>query len=245
MNPDETITDEEANDLLKRAAARDQRTIGTADIAAWYQDLNVARVNHADACTALARYYAEIWPRQDPNQRFRITAPVLIELVIDLRRRRIADSNYVFEPRFGETGYQTAARQRAELAAVADGREVPRQIGHPLRPRPVAELVSGVAGRRTLPPEIAEIIDRVRPHANTVTCPACHARPNSACTVRDTAKTRARAGFIHPSRTAAWAVAVAGCPECRAVPGDVCRQLGQPYPDGAHHVRIEAARNAP
>jgi hypothetical protein len=205
-------------------------------------DLNAARVSYADATAAVSRYYAEIWPRQDPNQRFRITAPVLVEVVIALRRARITESNYVFEPRYGETGHQTAARMRGELATVADGREVPRAIGHPLRPRPVAELVAGVAAKRSLPPEIAAVIEKVRPPARSVTCPACHARPNVACSIPGTVKTRVRPGFIHPARTASWAVAVAGCPECRAVPGEVCRQLGEPYRDGAHHVRIEAAR---
>lgn len=238
----ETISDAEVDNLLKAAAMRDQRTIGATDIAAWYQDLNTARVTYADAVDAVSRYYAEVWPRQDPARRFRITAPVLIELVIDMRRRRIADSNYVFEPRFGETGAQTADRMRRELAHIAAGHEMPRQLGHPLRARPVAELVAGLAAKSVLPPEIAAVVDKLHPPAEAVTCPSCNARPGAACTLPGTRRTRAHAGFMHPGRTASWAIAVTGCPDCRADAGQVCRQLGQPYHDHAHPARITAAR---
>lgn len=238
----ETITDEQVTALLQVAAARDQRTIGAADILAWHEDLNTARIGYHDARAAITHYYANVWPRQEPARRFRVTAPVIIELVRELRRNRLEQSNYVFEPRFGETGAQTAARMRAELAQVADGYEIPRQIGHPLRERPVAELVAGIAAKRALPPEIAIVIDRLHPPAEVVTCPTCHAQPGAACTFPAIRKTKPRPGWMHPGRTAAWVIAVTGCPDCHAAAGDVCRQLGQPYHDHAHPARIRIAQ---
>jgi hypothetical protein len=234
MNTPETITIDEVTALLQAAGARDQRTQSAADNLAWYQDLNTARVNYTDASAALSHYYANVWPRQDPAKRFRATAPVLIELVLQIRKQRLADSNYVHEPRFGETGAQYVTRLRAETAAIADGRTPPQPISHALRARPVQQLIAAVADRRALPPEIADILALSRPAPGTVTCPHCGAPPKTPC--------RNRAGRMHPSRIDAWAVAVTGCPECHAAPGDVCQQLGRPYAHGVHRARLDTAQ---
>ncbi len=246
MNAAETITIDEVTALLKAAASRDQRTIDTADTLAWWQDLNTARVGYADASAALSHYYANVWPRQDPRQRFRATAPVLIELVLALRKQRLADSDFVYEPRhWEETGAQYVVRLREQIAAVADGREPAGPAGHAiLRKRPVAELVAGIADAKYLPPAIADVIAKRRPPARSVNCPYCQAQKGSNCknpTGRDLS------GGVHPGRIDAWAIAVTGCPVCYATPGQPCTQTdnaGQrPYAHGTHRARADAAQN--
>lgn len=239
--PAETITDAEVKSLLKAAAARDQRTTDAADILAWYQDLNTARVGYRDASAALSHYYANIWPRQDPRQRFRATAPVLIELVLALRKQRLAESNFVYEPRSpDESGGEYARRLRGQIAAVADGRTPPQPIGQALKARPVAELVASMTQRWSLPPEIAEVITRRRPPARSITCPYCNAQKGSNC---KNPAGNDLAGGVHPGRIDAWATAVAGCPACYAAPGAPCAENGRPYVHGTHKARVDAANN--
>lgn len=236
----ETIDAIQVGRLLALAAARDQRTTGDADAIAWYSDLNTAGVTFDDAEAAITRYYATVWPREEPSRRFRITAPVIIELVGKTRSERL--DGFVYQPRPGETGEEYTARRRAQVTAVANG-QVPRGISAPeiLRPRPVAALVSGVADARKLPPEIAEILDRRRPRAQQVDCPweACRARAGQPCTNQ-----RGQERAPHPSRIDAWAVLNAPCPRCRTAPGDPCRVPGTatPYAHGAHPERINAAK---
>jgi hypothetical protein len=245
MNTTETITDAEVNNLLKAAAARDQRTIGAADILAWYQDLNIAGVRYADASEAVARYYAIHWPKQPPNQRFRLTSPVLIELVHEIRNARHVASDYLYEPVAGETGAEYAARLQAQLRAVGDGQppaHTTAEIGmNPEGKRKLAELVSGMSQRMPYPPEIAEVLNRARPTGSQITCPRCRAKPGVKCSSPATGKPMAR---LHDSRIAGWAILCEACPDCRAAIGDTCRELGQPYRDHAHKVRIDAAKLA-
>jgi hypothetical protein len=239
--PPETITVDQVTSLLQQAAARDQRIVGEADILAWWSDLNTAHVRYDDAQTALGHYYAEVWPREDPAKRFRATAPVLIEIVLAMRKRRLAESNFVYEPRFGETGAEYVRRLREQTAAVADGLVPPQPMGRVLRVRPVQQMIEGVAAARALPPEIADVLAARRPAANSVTCPYCNAPPKTQCRAASgSAKARALKA-PHPGRVDAWVTAVAACPECKAAPGEVCRQMGQPYPHGAHRSRLEAA----
>lgn len=241
----ETITQEEINSLLKAAAARDQRTIGPADILAWWQDLNIAGIRYADAAEAVARYYAIHYPKQAPAQRFRLTSPMLIELVRDIRNARHVASDFLYEPVPGETGAEYAARLQSQLRAIGDGQRPAHttvEIGmNPEGKRKLEELISGIAQRRTLPPEIAEVLDRARPAGSQVTCPNCHAKPGRKCSSTSTGKQMTR---LHDSRIANWAVLSEACPECRAAIGDVCRELGAPYRDHAHQTRIDAARQA-
>jgi len=241
----ETITEDQINNLLKAAAARDQRTVGAADILAWYQDLNIARVRYADASEAVARYYAIHWVRQPPNQRFRLTSPLLIELVREIREARHVNADYLYEPVDGETGAEYAARLQAQLRAIGDGQppaHTTAEIGmNPAGKEKLAELISGMAGRMPYPPEIAEVLDRARPAGSQITCPRCHAKPNAKCSNPVTGKAMNR---LHDSRIAGWAILGETCPDCRAPIGEACRELGAPYKDHAHAARIEAAKQA-
>lgn len=240
MNPNETITDEETGRLLREAAMRDQRTVGATDIAAWYTDLNVARIGYADALAAVSRYYSIHWPKQPPNQRFRLTAPVLIELAREIREARHVAANYVYEPVPDETGYQFATRLRAEQRAVGDGCP-PQYAARELSSRQKPELeavLSGIADIRTLPREISGVLAERRIGVRSIRCPQCDAAPRAKCV---TGGGRAMES-PHPSRTEAWAVAVAPCPECRAEPEAVCRAGGQPYARGIHPGRLTEAR---
>jgi hypothetical protein len=242
---DEAITQDEINNLLKAAAARDQRTVGAADILAWWQDLNIANVRYADASEAVARYYAIHWPKQPPNQRFRLTSPVLIELVHEIRNARHVASDFLYEPVAGETGAEYAARLQSQLRAVGDGQEPAHtmaEIGmNPEGQRKLKELISGMSQRMPYPPEIAEVLNRARPAGSQISCSRCHAKPGAKCSNPATGKTMAR---LHDSRIAGWAILCEACPDCRAAIGDVCIELGQPYRDHAHQARIDAARAA-
>lgn len=240
MNLNETITDEETNRLLQEAARRDQRSIGVNDIAAWYTDLNVARVGYDDALAAVSRYYSIHWPKQPPAQRFRLTAPVLIELVGEIREKRHQAANYVYEPVPDETGEQFVARLRAEQRAVGDG-QPPRYAVRELSSRQNPELeavVSGIADIRALPREVSEVLADRRIGVRSIRCPQCNAAPGARCVTGG--------GRImtspHPSRTNTWAVAVVRCPECRAEPDSGCHAAGRPYAHGVHPGRLTAAR---
>lgn len=241
----ETITQEEINSLLKAAAARDQRTIGPADILAWWQDLNIAGVRYPDASEAVARYYAIHYPRQAPHQRFRLTSPVLIELVREIREARHVAADFLYEPEVGETGAQYAARLQAQLRAVGDGQKPAHtmaEIGmNPEGQRKLAELVSGMSQRLPYPPEIAEVLNRARPTGSQIECPRCHAKPGRKCSNPATGRPMSE---LHPMRIAQWAILGEACPQCRQPIGEACRELGQPYRDHAHQARIEAARQA-
>jgi hypothetical protein len=241
----ETITEDEVVNLLKAAAARDQRTIGAADILAWYQDLNVAGIRYADASEAVARYYAIHWPRQDRADRFRLTSPVLIELVRGIREARHVAADFLYEPVANETGAQFAARLQGQLRAVGDGQPAAHtnaEIGmNPAGKAKLAELISGMAQRMPYPPEIADVLARARPAGSQIACPRCHAAPGKKCSNPATGKTMTR---LHDSRIADWAILSEACPSCRAAIGEACRELGRPYRDNAHQVRIDAAKRA-
>jgi hypothetical protein len=236
MFPEESITLEQVEQLLDLAAARDQRSTDPADHVAWWTDLNVARVSFADAKLALAKYYAEVWPRQDPRHRFRATAPTLIETVRDIRKQRHEKANFVYEPDPDETGAEYARRKQAQLRAVGDGC-VPAYSTAELSPRPVAALVAGVASARALPPEIADVLAPRRSGPRSIRCPRCSAAPRVLCTNGNGKPMDAP----HPARIDAHAVQTADCPECYANAGDGCREMGEPYPGGAHPGRVKAA----
>jgi hypothetical protein len=244
MNDTETISMDEITALLKAAAARDQRTVDPIDTLAWYQDLNMARVHYRDASAALSHYYVNVWPRQDAKQRFRATAPTLIEIVREIRKKRLADTDFVYEPKhFDESGEQFVRRLNAQLSAIADGREPQQPAGQALRPRPVKELIAGVAAARALPPEIADVLAKRRNPARTVVCPYCKALKGAPC--RNGAGRELPSAALHPSRTDLWASAVTPCPACRASAGEPCRELGKPHMQGAHHARVETAYDIP
>jgi len=236
---EESITLEQIEQLLDLAAVRDQRSTDPADHVAWWTDLNVARVSFADAKLALAKYYAEVWPRQDPRHRFRATAPVLIEIVGDIRKQRHEKANFVYEPDPDETGAEYARRKQAQLRAVGDG-HVPAHSTAELSPRPVAALVAGVASVRALPAEIADALAPRRTGPRSVRCPRCSAAPRVLCANGNGKPMNAP----HPARIDAHAVQTTDCPECYVVAGDGCREMGEPYRGGAHPGRVKAANVA-
>lgn len=236
MFANETITLEQIEQLLDSAAARDQRSTDPADHVAWWTDLNTARVSYADAKLAMAKYYAEVWPRQDPRQRFRVTAPVLIEIVGKIRDKRHELANFIYEPDPDETGAEYVRRKQAQLRAVGDG-YAPAHSTAELSPRPVAALVAGIANAKALPPEIAGLLAERRFGAKSIRCPKCSAAPSARCT-NDNGKPMSG---LHPSRVDAHAVQNADCPECYATAGDGCREMGEPYRGGAHPGRVKAA----
>lgn len=233
----EAITINEVVGLLEQITARDQRTSGDADLTTWWHDLNAGGVSYRDAQQAANYYYAVVWPAQKEQDRYRLTAPKIIELVGRVHRERL--ENFVYQPVPGETGAEFVANYNRQRNAVASG-EVPPvpSIAQALKPRPVAALVAGVAAARVLPPEIAEVITRRRPPATSIRCPACNARPAERCRAAGTSRELTQ---LHPSRLEAHATAAAACPTCEAAPGDPCREYGQTYRGGAHRARIEAA----
>lgn len=247
MNPaNETITLPEIGELLALAAARDQRSTGTADNVAWWEDLNAARVTFKDAKLALTRYYAEVWPKQDPRQRFRATAPVIIEIAQGIRKKRHEEANFVYEPVDGETGAEYAARRQRQLRAIGDGQQPVYSMREltrgPEESKQILDgMIAGVSQRMPLPPEIAQVLANARPAGLEVSCPRCHAEPNRKCTDPGTGRAMKR---LHDSRVAAWAIVANPCPECRSAIGSACTELGEPYRDHAHKTRIDAARTA-
>lgn len=244
MNDTETISMDEVTALLKAAAARDQRTVDPIDTLAWYQDLNTARVHYRDASAALSEYYVNVWPRQDPRHRFRATAPALIEIVREIRKKRLAETDFVYEPKhFDESGEEYVRRLNAQLTAIADGRTPDLPASKALRPRPVAELVAGVANARALPPEIANVLAKRRNPARTVMCPYCKAIKGAPC--RNGAGRELPNAALHPGRIDLWATNVTACPVCHEAPGRGCTELGKPYSQGAHHARVETAYDTP
>lgn len=175
------ITFEDASTLLGLAAARDQRTVGRADILAWHADLSAAGLTRADAEQALTVFYQEMAGRQ-PKDRYRVTAVDLIDIAKRARRERVANLRYDGDP--DETPQQYLARLRARTAALADGRIGPdtglRVLGAGTPdPRLMRELAAvghdvpddGAAGSRR----------PVRVGPLTVECPACLAPLGRHC----------------------------------------------------------------
>lgn len=229
----ETISMDEVIDLLGQVTARDQRSTGEADVTTWWHDLNTARITYRDAQAAANHYYAVVWPAQKPQDRFRLTAPVVIELVRKAHAERLA--NFVYEPTPGETGAEFVERYDQQRDAVASGQVPPvPSITQALRPRPIAALVAGVAAARVLPPEIADVIAKRRPPGRSIRCPGCGAAPNAPCRTGSGRELKT----VHPSRLDAWATADRPCPACGAAVNAPCREYGQIYRGGAHRERI-------
>lgn len=118
------MTPEDVGRILAAAAGRDQRTVGTADVLAWYQD--IGDLDPDDALAAVSRHYRESTDRLMPAHIRRIVA------VIDRERARAA-----------VLAQQEVARQ---LAAQADAARGPLTD----RSAEIAEFVQQVHG--VLPP---------------------------------------------------------------------------------------------
>lgn len=198
MTPYEIISLDEIGALLEQIAARDQRTTGETDVTAWWNDLNTARITYSDAQAAVNYFHAVVQPAQKEADRYRLTSVKLIEMVRKVRAERL--ENFVYQPTPGETGAEFIANYHRQRRAVAAGLQPPApSITQALHPRPVAELVAGVAAARALPPEIAEAIERRRPHGTEVRCPVCGAPPRTRCRAV-TGKRIRELSTIHPTR---------------------------------------------
>ena len=197
MTPFEHISIDEVATLLEQLAARDQRTTSPVDITTWWHDLNTGRVNYGDAQAAANYYYAVVWPAQKDTDRYRLTAPKVIELVKKVREDRL--EGFVYQPDPNETGAEYVTHLKQQHAAVAAGIR-PAALEHELTPRPVKELVAGVAAARVLPPEIADVIARRRPPGTEVHCPVCGARPKQKCRAVTGRGGIRELSTIHPTR---------------------------------------------
>uniref|UniRef100_UPI003FD72532 zinc finger domain-containing protein n=1 Tax=Streptomyces adelaidensis TaxID=2796465 RepID=UPI003FD72532 len=175
------ITFEDASTLLGLAAARDQRTVGRADILAWHADLAAAALTRADAEAALTVFYQEMANRQ-PQDRFRVTAVDLIDIAKRARRERVANLRYDGDP--DETPEQYLTRLRARTAALADGRIGPDTGLRALNPgTPDPRLMRELAAiGRDVPGDDPTGSRRpVRVGPLTVECPACKAPLGRHC----------------------------------------------------------------
>jgi hypothetical protein len=175
------ITFEDASTLLGLAAARDQRTVGRADILAWHADLSAAGLTRTDAETALTVFYQEMASRQ-PQDRYRVTAVDLIDIAKRTRRERVANLRYDGDP--DETPQQYLTRLRARTAALADGRIGPdtglRALG-PGTPDPRLTRELATVGH-DVPGDVPASSRRpVRVGPLTVECPACKAPLGRHC----------------------------------------------------------------
>lgn len=177
---------EQAGELLGLAAARDQRTVGEADVHAWYDDLNAAGITYDDARAALTRFYVAQGDLR-PEDRFRATTPDVIHHARAVRCERLA--NFAYEPPPGDADPHYLARLRGQLAAIAGGYvpappDAPALEGGP-HPRVVAEL-AGI-GRAIPEPdrEQAAAINQIRrPGPLGIDCPTCHAPIGRPCKTR-------------------------------------------------------------
>lgn len=195
------ITLEDASTLLGLAAARDQRTVGRADVLAWHADLTAAGLTRADAEAALTVFYQEMASRQ-PKDRYRVTAVDLIDIAKRARRERVANLRYDGDP--DETPEQYLIRLRARTAALADGRIGPntglRALG-PGGPDPrlIRELT---AVGHDVPDDTTGTRRPVRVGPLTVACPACQAPLGKHCRSNGHPRTVAHAARRRAARDA-------------------------------------------
>jgi len=196
------ITFEDASTLLGLAAARDQRTVGRADILAWSADLSAAGLTLADAETALTAFYQEMANRQ-PQDRFRATAVDLIDIAKRARRERVANLRYDGDP--DETPQQYLTRLRARTAALADGRIGPdtglRALGPGTPDRRLIRELESVG--HDVPGDAPTSSRRpVRIGPLTVPCPACQAPLGKHCRSNGRVRTVAHAARRRAARDA-------------------------------------------
>jgi hypothetical protein len=110
------------------------------------------------------------------RQPFVAPAEILGE-VRKIREARLDDFQY--EPTPGETGKESIARRRAQVAACANG-ERPAVIAITGRPRP--ELQAALDGVGAMPADGSEqTADRLGPGVYAQPCPKCEARVGQPC----------------------------------------------------------------
>lgn len=196
------ITFEDASTLLGLAAARDQRTVGRADVLAWHADLTTAGLTRADAENALTVFYQEMANRQ-PQDRYRATAVDLIDIAKRARRERVANLRYDGDP--DETPQQYLNRLRARTAALADGRIGPdtglRALG-PGTPDPRLIRELDAIGHDVPDDDTTGSRRPVRVGPLTVECPACGAPLGRHCRSNGHPRTVAHAARRRAARDA-------------------------------------------
>ncbi|MFD7609670.1 hypothetical protein [Streptomyces sp. NPDC059828] len=188
------ISYEEAGRLLGLAAARDQRTVGDADVLAWHADLNAAGIAFQDATAALTRFYAVEMAGLEPEARRRVTTPDVISIARKIRNERLA--NFVYEPPPGERDPNYLARLRGQIGEVASGdrpalTERPAIAGGPSED--LARVLEGVGRRVPKEPgeeEPPEVVEVRRPGPLGVECPVCRAAIGRPCRVEIGGKRR-------------------------------------------------------
>jgi hypothetical protein len=177
----------EAGRLLGLAAARDQRTVGDADILAWHADLNAANVTYSVAEQALTRFYAKDMASLEPDQRRRVTTPDIIGIARKIRAERVVD--FIYEPPTGDEDPHYLRRLRNQLEATANGERpaAPERLAIPSgKPRDVKALTDLIG--REVPDEpgeepAAEVVAIRRPGPLGVACPTCKAAIGRPCKV--------------------------------------------------------------
>lgn len=183
MTDIEHIDLEETSEVLALAAARDQRTVGEADILAWHADLNAGRVTRNDAVAALTRFYAVEMAGLEPDERRRVTTPDVISLARKIRNERL--ENFLYEPPSGDSDPQYLARLRGQIAEVMDGRRTPLAALPPMEGGPAPKVLALLAGIGEMPDmgddKPAETSPVKRPGPLGVRCPTCQAAIGRPC----------------------------------------------------------------
>ena len=219
----------EVKALLALAALYDRRPVSDADVAAWLPLMQ--HMESEDAQAAVLEHYAE--------SRYPMTPHDVSHGVRKIRNRRIDESGYMYNaPDPNEPPEVYVRRYRAQLAAVADGEEIPPQA-QALKQRPVAELISGIASKTRIPEEVQQVLERRRHPAMASVCPACRATAGEVC---QSGTGRPLTSRMHPSRVETWAVGFTACPECASPRRMGCLELGHPYKHGVHSARVAAAQ---
>lgn len=174
------ISYEEAGRLLALAAARDQRTVGDADILAWHADLNAAGVAYADADAALTRFYAVEMASLKTEDRRRVTTPDVISIARKIRNERLA--NFVYEPPPGDDDPNYLQRLRGQIEATASGQRPALTERPALEGGPHPDVVKALAGiGQAVASEAGEMPDIRRPGPLGIECPKCKAAIGRPC----------------------------------------------------------------
>lgn len=174
------ITYEEAGRLLALAAARDQRTVGDADVLAWHADFNAAGLSYADADAALTRFYAVEMASLKTEDRRRITTPDVISIARKIRNERLA--NFVYEPPPGDDDPNYLARLRGQLEATANGQRpaLTERLALEGGPHPdVARVLASIV--QAVPDEDDDTSSVRRPGPLGTECPKCQAAIGRPC----------------------------------------------------------------
>lgn len=177
------ISYEEAGRLLALAAARDQRTVGDADVLAWHADFNAASLSYADADAALTRFYAVEMASLKTEDRRRVTTPDVISIARKIRSERLA--NFVYDPPPGGDDPHYLARLRGQIEATATGRrlaltELPVLEGgpHPTVAKALAGIGQNVSDEEATDADVGSV-RRSGPLGNA--CPKCSAAIGRPC----------------------------------------------------------------